>query len=648
MASAGSGKSTLLLQCVTRCQPGSRVVLLTYNKPLAVELQQKLSALRMSGILKDDVVADVYTFHGLCSTLFQLTPDDCTMEVVLNSVIAGQMSKRIEFDPTHVCVDECQDLRPLHHLLIQVVMPARPVYLLVGDENQLLYAFEDPPATTDYMKTPSMFFGGEKTEWEHRQLTVSFRLHEMNASLANSVSVQMGTRQLRYGNACAGPVRPRVQTVSVWRWGTEVSKLLERLTKTYTYDQVAVISPSVRNCAPLLAMVNALAMRRVPMYIHGVDGSDERVRKGKLGIMTWHASKGLEWDCVVAIGVSATAEANPLHVALTRAKREIVVVNDLKSPCVQLLRAVSECPHASCDAKTAELASRVEAIPPLDISRGCGPKDLSQWTARGGLAYKLHASILDAGGVDPIAGDSVCADLLAQVGDLWEDVTHLYVTAALMAMEHEVTGRVRYMDDMTIPIRTTREERTQRTMSGDRSRFVDMRCSDEDLMPTVVQTGLWSTLREGPGTTPSRRDATVYASAAVAASCFNTFHHKCRRLHNGEWIQPVLFDEMLRRAMGSLPNIKDTLVFDTICARQPELDGERPLHVRVHVLDVRVGCAYHFTHADRITTSTRLRAVLPLALNVSIRTARIVNLRTGEIQNLALQNRVSFLSSLHD
>lgn len=644
-AAAGSGKSTLLLHAVQRAPTGARVVVLSYNRPLAVEMTAKLEDLEYAGAMRDGVTAQALTFHGLCSNLFALTPDDTTMEATLDAVERGSLRPAVAFHPTHVCIDEVQDMRPLHHRLLRAVLPAGCVFLLVGDANQLLYDFEVPPATTAFMDRPEAFFAGAKggkAPWRTSRLSVSFRLTPPVAALANAVAEQDGLATLAAGSALANPPFPRVVTCSVWQWTQKLLPLvLEAFAEAESPSQVAILARTVRASQPLLAFVNVLAAHNVPVYVHSCDGADPRVREGKLCVSTWHAAKGLQWLHTFVVGVEASSEPRPLHVALTRAQKRLVVVHDARAPHGGLLRALWQAKgEVSVDSDTARMLA---APPPGPVAGWCGggggagPRDVSNFAPRGALAHHLHHLVVDVGGLPPGA-TRLPSEQVVELDSMWEDVTDIFVDGALMEVERRRTGRCLRVEEMCDPVRAPRADRLERLMSGDRRRVVDARLRDRDLVPSLARYVLKNFAHDA--NPASRAEQALHAAAG--ASAYAGFHHRANRLVASRWWDGDLFSLTVAMLHEALP---EDATFDAVRARRPALPGERPLYARAQACTPR--CAYRFVFGDRLTAADRLRAVVPMALDPSVEMCTLLNLRTGECQRLVLSDRAAFLSGVH-
>lgn len=638
-AAAGAGKSTLLLHAVRRAPASSSVLILSYNKPLAVSMCDKLEGLKHEGLMPSCSSASAFTFHGLCSHLFALTPDDITMEETITNAKNGRLKMKAGWTlPTHVAVDEVQDMRPLHYDLIQLVLQAcekPPVIMLVGDPEQLLYDFEDPPATTEYMDNPESFFEGE---WKHARLSTSFRLTPPLAAFVNAIAAQHGAPRLEAGNLGGRAPPPSVVTCSVWQWSNKLVSTVQSYLRDGTRpEDIGIIARSVRNSPPLQTLINSLSRSKIAMYVHGCDGADPKVRTGKVCVCTWHASKGLQWKVVFVLGVDGLSEQKPLHVALTRSSCHLHIINDARSPNISVLVAIAQGVAATVDdSTTAAVASKDKLSAPAPYQPGSGPRDVTALSLRGGVTHKLHSLIYDVGGIE--AGQSsLPEELIVEVktpsGPVWEDVTMLYIDAVLMAMEVERFGYSRRVREMANPVRTTRDERIARTLVGDRTRMVDNRQTNNELIPDEARAAL-NNHRLAP---PLRFDA--YGAAAAAASAFNGFHHKASRLSSGTWMNQHTFAQMCAVARTTIPH---GTVFDQLVVLPVSDETPRALYARV---DAQTDTeSFTFVYGDRIGSAARIRAATALALSSNLERANIVNLRTGERMALVLKDRRQFVA----
>jgi len=110
--------------------------------------------------------------------------------------------------------------------------------------------------------------------------------------------------------------------------------------RRYGVEHCAIIAPNVRGNSWLSRVCNALTDDGVPLSISTSDDVplDEDVLRGKLAVATWHQFKGSERDCVIVFGIDNSYFKfmardlpndrcpNPAYVALTRARKQLVVV----------------------------------------------------------------------------------------------------------------------------------------------------------------------------------------------------------------------------------------------------------------------------------------------------------------------------------
>lgn len=636
-AAAGSGKSTLLLHAVRRAPRHSQVAILSYNRPLATEMTIKLETLKSHGCTLEGVSAQAFTFHGLCSHLFALTPDDTTMEDVLDAVDRGELSMSSPFCPTHVCIDEVQDMRQLHHRLLCAVLPKSCVYMLVGDANQLLYDFENPPASTVFMETPWEFFTA--TDWATARLSTSFRLTTPVAAFVNAVSKQSDMPTLEAGNIVTEPPVTSIISCTVWQWTQKlVPLIMDALRQAKCPSEIGIIARSVRASQPLVTLVNALAAANLPLYVHSCDGSDPRVRHNKICVCTWHASKGLQWPYTFVLGVDSSSEPRPLHVALTRSQSVLVVVNDSSRPHIGILRATRTV-DCTVDTVTSDLAGRLDSLRAAPVwERSMAPREVSNFAPRGQIAHQLHTMILDVGGRSP-GTTTQPSEQVVQVRTGWEDVTDIFVDAVMIATERYRSGHCSRVEEMLHPIRLARAVRLERLMMSNRQRAVDTRFRDSELLPHATLHALHTFV------TASDEKSLVEDScrAAVSASAFVGFHHRAARLIMATWWD----DDLFRMSMTMVDEtIEQSSVLDAVVSRPPSTQTEHPLYMRVHARSQRV--VYRVTYGQRLTASERLLAVLPLALDDTLDVAVLLNIRTGECQRLVLSDRLAFLSGVHE
>ena len=386
-AVAGAGKSTMLLHACA-AYPDDEVCVVAYNAPLAAEMNDLLAA---AGLTK----AAAYTFHSLASAVFRLCPDDNTMYDLVQEAHRGEATPKKFLTPSHLLLDEMQDMRDLYWELLNLAFDLPRTHTLVcGDPEQMLYDFEqDDPAKLDYLQRPGDFFGSG--EWVAERLSVSFRLTPPVAALANAVK---DGEPLVAGNGGDAPP-PMVITCGMFEWSDKLIPVIRTWLQTQRYppSRIAILARTVRTAHPAVrTFVNNLVAAGVPVYVHGVDAAHARVRKGKVTVATYYAAKGLTFDACLTLGAADGVEANPMYVAMSRSRCRQVVAMDRMRPPRKLLDAMRSgevralaCAHtrrAIYQSRKDDKGKEEQARAPPAL------RDVTQWAPRG-RAPDVHASI---------------------------------------------------------------------------------------------------------------------------------------------------------------------------------------------------------------------------------------------------------------
>ena len=553
-ACAGAGKTTLLLHAASS-REGTYI--LTYNRSLCNSVQQMLDAM--------EIQSRCFTFHGLASHVFEnVCYDDSVLE---SEVEKAEKAEKAEEEwsrpacPPSVCVDEAQDLRPIHVRLLKLLFPTVPVWIVVGDERQLLYTFMDPPADVSYMRDPP--FGPEGLEWERTNMTLSHRLTKQNCDLANHLllSDELSSQlpPLRQKEGTVGPL-PLLLTCSPYSWGETVHSLLK---EEEDPSSVLLLVRSTKATQSVSDMVNHLSSKGIPIYVHGQEGGVPKCSHGKMVVCTMHAAKGLQAETVIVAGVSSETEGNPLHVAVTRAKRRLVLLQEARRPREDLMEAYRS-GIVEGDKKTEERSKKPCTVPQMHYS---SPrfKDLTYWSPS--KVFTIQRDVL----FDPAESTSTSTELTIHRGEKVEDVTDILLTSILFYLEtKESPGKPpQRVRDMLYPtVCSTYEERTRMLLSGDRTRTVLRGRSH--LLP---ERG-WSSLRSADCSTPKG-----CVTASVIAHAFNGFHNRIYSLLPvEEWLDESLFLRMAKKASsleleGALFDALVVLSSECVC-RVPILTKE--------------------------------------------------------------------------
>lgn len=631
-AAAGSGKSFVLQQAV--CRVDDECVVIAYNRALALHMT---SALEESSATH----AQCFTFHGLATYVLELTPDDTTLEDVVERAECGKLTPRVCLAPRRVLVDEAQDIRPLHLRLLRVALDLSAAqFFIVGDVRQLLYTYMTPPASPEYMLNAAHHFGGTQV-WATHELSTSFRLTEPLAAFANVLLEGQYDPIVSGLQSAAAPV-PVVFSCNNFDWTPIVELILKDVSAGNAPGQVAILVRSTRHNPPLLRLVNALSQRGWPLYVHGVDGSDDRVRRRKLTISTWHASKGTEVETAIVCGVTAESELRPLHVAVTRSSRNLYVLMDERNPRTAVLECITSGIARAGNEKTCKLAQRPPTSAQTQYRSAC-MREVTAWTppsARDADECIEHIETQDCeqGKLDPLP-----PEVVVNVGGVYEDVTDLYVTAAMLCIEARQSHQIPCMvQDMLRPQRVSRVERNKRLRDGDRCRVVDMKAQDAEMLPPSVWDALRREVAGIEGAVSNGREARRWLTLALAVSAFAVFHHRARRLVDVKaWADASLFERIVERVLAALPSSDPKPRFDAVVVA---MTAEHGLFSRVHIIADET--AWLVVYTDRISASHRARACVPVALSADIRVGGVVSALTGSRALYRVRDREALLSLL--
>jgi hypothetical protein len=642
-AVAGAGKSTLLLH-VCAAFPDDEVLVVAYNAPLAAEMNERLLAAGLRN-------ATAYTFHSLASAAFRLCPDDNTLAEIIEEAHAHGMHPRKWFAPKHLLLDEMQDMRDLFWEMLRLVVDLPNTHTLIcGDKEQMLYDFEeDDPAKLDYLERPQDFF--RPTEWVHERLSVSFRLTPPVTALVN---VLKGGEGLVAGNlpACAADApKPAIITCGIMEWSKMLMPILRSMLRDHKPERIAVLARSVRTTHPSMrTLVNAACACGVPVYVHSVDAAHASVREKKVTFATYYASKGLTFDACITLGVDEESDINPVYVATSRSRCKQVLVLDSSRPPRRLLQALRDGLDCTICSKTRDLVRYGYRNPDEEMRAAPALKDVTTWQPRG-RSPALHAAIGTT--MLSVPGEHVEAlrsEYVFGPAGQCDDVTQIYVMAALMCEEHRQTGVCGRMQQVYKPQRASRSERLKRAIAGDGTRMVDTRARADELFPERLYALLQRTQRE-------ESQARRWCAAAVAASAFGTFHHRVERLLTSieEWADEELFEAVRGRIQERIQERNQ----ERYCgAESPGKRPTSPARPRFDVMvrhvgmvttttyrcDVLVGdAAWLVVYGDSITPGIRLRACVPAAVAADeVRTCCVLNVRTGEVQRMCLNDPQAF------
>ena len=645
-ACAGAGKSTLLAHvCAVSSAP---VLVLAYNRQLANDTRKLLEA--------NAPLAQCYTFHGLCTHLDSLTVDDDDLDACIVRFEAFKAQGRpVMQQVRHVCVDEAQDLKPLYVRLINCLFATAQIFL-VGDPVQMLYDYDvHDSASTAYMSDPSEHFPvASAGEWKRCRLGDSFRISPAICAVVNNALEPAWPSLVARGNSTDVV---EVHSLSPYRWADVVMPCIRRHGAT----AVLLLCETRNGNRPLTHLLNCIsaAPERISIHVHGDDAADERGPEGKLRVMTWHASKGTEAPVAVVLGVSSRSKHNPLHVALTRASRRLVVVQDAHSR------------HPSLDVAGVErllesrsiISNQASLIPPAQQhahfagrSASRRPIDVSYARYRGRLGWTescVHA--VRQGVASSPSAEDACQETMIRLSTGWEDVGTLMCKVVLHVVEWCTSRRCVEVERITSArFIDSSEDEAMLLLSGAQERW--HRAPAHTMLPTQLR-GLVNdaveVLRRSEATEVSGWTwQELQAAIVVACGCLSWggYHHKMRQLLPPVWCnasairtQCVQFFRFLRELASDEDcllraeyDLRAHRVLTLPCGSNVILHGRVPLLVNRNVVILR-------TEDEASKEDVAHAALLLCLLQTRADAAQIYHVKSAVITSVRVTDEQFFL-----
>ena len=478
-AVAGAGKTTAALH-FARDKAPLPALLLTYSARLRYETRSRAKALGVDNL-------EVHSLHSFAVKYLdpRAKRDGPIIEFIEGARDGTAAPRRPVPAYALVIVDEAQDLTLLYMRLVALVLRlcscsagatiggACPRVCFMGDARQSIYRFK---ASDGRFLTLAPWLlrsvcGDPETGWGHARLSRSYRCSPAICEFLNQVVLrEPGAIVSAIRSAATGATDGQMQVgVHYLRCNvmrslrdprSEILYSVSALIKRWGPEGVFVLSPSVRSTnphAPLNRLCNFLTRAGVPLCKTDTDSDagtlDEEVMRGKLAVVTYHQSKGLERDAVVLMGADASYLTyfardedpsrcpNTLYVAITRAKKELLVVQDadpgpLPFLDVAALRAGSWAWRTSgLDARFRPLPPAVATKPPKPI----GVRELLSYLSSERLARAR--ACLDVRVLRPPGDRIELPTKLRQSGsDLVESVGEISGVAIPAALELRRTG----------------------------------------------------------------------------------------------------------------------------------------------------------------------------------------------------------------
>ena len=618
VATAGAGKSTLLLHaCSSSMDP---VLIVTYNKALQLEMDSKISAPHVC-----------FTFHGLASAYFSITPDDASLHAIIDSGVRI----RHPFDFKRICVDEAQDLKDVYVALLQAMVDVDTVqWLIVGDPTQLLNDFDpDDPARISFMNNPADAFGGTRP-WKHTRLGTSHRLTDPIVRIANGLLDPVIPRIVA-GGRCV-PVPVHICTTDPYACADLVVKWIRAVRLCAPSATLMILVARRRGNGAISTLVNTLTRVGVGVYVHGHD-CESSAHPSKITIVTWHSAKGLQCDASVVIGVEDASAHNPLHVALTRSRQYMLVVNNARRPNRRLVESIGD---ASPDFVRIDEATRSLVRDGVPVSTDsvvkcpCAVRDLSAWNmiGRGCVSNTLIVAAASTTLSVPVivAGEEAVSAVTSV------DTSRLYLTAVLLKFETVAAGTCRLVDFMLNPVTPGRVDRLTFYDNPNHAYILSPGERESNLLPPYAYAQMRSIVKSGA------QSVADWLNLAVMADAFCGYHHTLgAMLPCDSWMNVDVFTQAYECLSSHMAVADKPVMYDTRWCRLVEgtvFHRRCFATTRTSVVSVMYG--------DSVSATDRARACLVAALHPTLSRAVLLNLKTGVRHTYVIRDKLSLIQSL--
>jgi hypothetical protein len=341
---AGSGKSTSVLSVATAF-PQSRILQLTYNSSLRLEMVEKVERAHINNI-------EIHTYHSFCVKYYN--PNGHTDLEMRKIVLHGSPPQRNIPLYDILVVDEAQDQTALYYRFVRKLVadmcaaaPAHKFQLLIlGDDKQNLYGFKGADhryltmADKLWHDCPHLLGAPNPPQFVFTTLRTSYRITRPMAEFVNNF--MLGEERMLAPRD--GPhvmyihnTQKNIENKVIY----EITNLIER--GGAKPSDFFILSGSVKGRMSNVRLIeNALVERGIPCNVPMFDteAMDDRVIQGKVVFSTFHCVKGRQRPYVFVVGFSQSYMdimcrgephdvcPNTLYVACTRASERLYLLEE--------------------------------------------------------------------------------------------------------------------------------------------------------------------------------------------------------------------------------------------------------------------------------------------------------------------------------
>lgn len=356
LAAAGSGKTTTLTAriawLISVCGvPAKSIVLVTFSRNAANQMRQRVESLLGSSEIW------VGTFHGLARNLLaQYSPSSLQKlyfidELVLmgTSWLESPKGRKWVAGLRYIVVDEFQDINASQWRMIERMLHPGAFLIVVGDDAQNIYTWRGSNVSFIldlHKKLPRLV---------DNQLRANYRSSSSIVHAANGVLRHIPSLPWKGTMIPKRAAGPRPEVHFFWRTCDETAWVLRRVSELEKQNPQWSFAVLSRTNSDLYRIEETLQAKGRPYRLHDIldEGETEKI-PGTLDLVTLHASKGLEWDCVFLIGCNddsfpakkaaedIVCERRLFYVGVTRARNMLYLTYTKKERA--LTRFIREIP----------------------------------------------------------------------------------------------------------------------------------------------------------------------------------------------------------------------------------------------------------------------------------------------------------------
>jgi hypothetical protein len=332
-ACAGSGKSTTILS-TAKSYPEKKFLLITYNKSLRKEIQEKVRELGLQNIT-------VHTYHSLAVAIYDA---EAHVDKVMRLLVQNDKPPSRLIDIDIVVLDEVQDMTFLYFkLIVKYIRDVnKPIQMMVlGDYMQGLYEFKG--ADIRFLTKAAEIWGGfsllQNQTFQQQTLRTSYRITNQMSDFVNEVMIGEQRIQACRDGEPVIYIRRKIHDLERFVVSTIRDLLSDATIKPSDFF---ILGGSVKGPnSPIRRIENALVDANIPCHVpmmENAENMEEDVIKGKIVFSSFHTSKGRQRPYVFVVGfdhsyfktiartLDPTQCPNTLYVATTRASQRLFLL----------------------------------------------------------------------------------------------------------------------------------------------------------------------------------------------------------------------------------------------------------------------------------------------------------------------------------